>query len=60
MKESLEFAELNPITKQDLMDKKNELGLQAVAETSSKEWEDFNVHKAFVTTIETGLQYKNL
>ena len=34
--------------------------MQAVAETSSKEWEDFNVHKAFVKVIETGMLSKNM
>ena len=34
--------------------------MQGISETSSKEWEDFNVHKAFVKTIETGLLSKNI
>ena len=33
---------------------KDENGLQGHCQTSSKEWQDFNVHKAFVRTICTG------
>ena len=43
------------------MDKaKVEFGLTGVQETSSKEWEDFNVHRAFVFAINAGIESKYL
>ena len=37
----------NPIDPDDIKKKCKELGFQGDVQTSSKEWEDFNVHKAF-------------
>ena len=48
------------ITREQINQAKRQHGLQAVAITSSKEWEDFNVHKAFVKTIETAIVSKSM
>ena len=37
---------------------KKTFGLTGVKQTSSKEWEDFNVHKAFVFAIAAGIDAK--
>ena len=37
---------------------KTDLELQIAAETSSKVWEDFNVHKAFNKTLTAAYNYK--
>ena len=47
------------VTEDDITAKKNELGLQGALVTSSKEWEDFNVHKAFARTLMLGYEFKN-
>ena len=47
-----------PVTKEKLDKTKLELNLVGVQMTSSKEWEDFNVHKAFVYAITAGIEAK--
>ena len=37
---------------------KTDNGFQIAAETSSKVWEDFNVHKAFNKTLTAAYNYK--
>ena len=46
------------VTIDQVEDKKNELNLQVFAETSSKAWEDFNVHKAFNKTLTAAFDFK--
>ena len=46
-KSDLRSVTANPVTLQDLQNKCDEMGLQAVVETSSKVWQDHNVNKAF-------------
>ena len=53
-KDLVEFID-EPVKLEMLKKKQKELGMQVSAETSSKEWEDFNVHKAFVKAIETAI-----
>ena len=48
----------DPVTLDDVDSKKDELSLQLSAATSSKEWEDFNVHKAFTRTLTFAYKYK--
>ena len=48
----------DPVTIEDVDEKKEELSLQLSAATSSKEWEDFNVHKAFTRTLTFAYKYK--
>ena len=57
-KSDLREASANPITQQDLENKANEQGFQAWCETSSKNWEDYNVNKAFLKAIRTGFLNK--
>ena len=48
-----------PVTLEELKDKQNELGLQGfVAETSSKQCQDLNVHRAFMKVIKIGYHSK--
>ena len=42
------------VTYQQIRTAKDTHGLQGCCQTSSKKWEDFNVHKAFVRTISAG------
>ena len=44
----------NPVTLNELQAKAREMGFQACCETSSKEWQDHNVNKAFQKAIRTG------
>ena len=46
------------VTFDEVEEKKNELALVLAAETSSKAWEDFNVHKAFNKTLTAAYVYK--
>ena len=48
----------NAVTYEDIKKAREEKGLQGHCQTSSKEWQDFNVHKAFVRTIVTGYYAK--
>ena len=41
-----------------LVKKNKSSGFQGVAKTSSKVWEDFNVHKAFTKTLVTAFKFK--
>ena len=52
-----EFLE-DSITKEQINQAKRQHGLQAIAITSSKEFEDHNVHKAFEKLIQTGYSGK--
>ena len=47
------------VTMQELQAEKERLGLMGVKKTSSKEWEDFNVHKAFCFALESAYAAKN-
>ena len=52
----LEYMEENEpqrVTNEDINAKMEEQQLQGTSMTSSKNWEDFNVHKAFVKAIST-------
>ena len=55
-----DLAELSeePITVPALKQKSIENGFQGYSKTSSKEWEDHNVHKAFTKALATALQAK--
>jgi len=46
------------VTFDQIEEKKDELALQVCAETSSKAWEDFNVHKAFNKTLTAAFDFK--
>ena len=46
------------VTKGELQQKKKDFGLVLFASTSSKEWSDFNVHKAFNNVINAGYKFK--
>ena len=43
----------------EMQEEKVRLGLMGVKKTSSKEWEDFNVHKAFSFALESAYTAKN-
>ena len=47
-----------PITLADLKKKNNQEGFQGFSRTSSKAWEDHNVHKAFTKALATALRLK--
>ena len=49
----LEYTD-DPVTYEEIKTAKEERGMQGCCQTSSKVWEDHNVHKAFVRTIATG------
>ena len=55
-----DLAELieNPIEFSAIKAKKQEESLQIAAATSSKAWEDFNVHKAFNKTLTAAYSFK--
>ena len=57
-KSDLRGASPQPITEAELKAKANEMGLQAVCETSSKLWQDHNVNRAFQTAIRTAYYNK--
>ena len=42
----------------DIKNKSKELNLTMYAKTSSKAWEDFNVHKAFNKALTAAFKYK--
>ena len=42
------------VTFRKVKEAKDQNGMQGCCKTSSKEWQDFNVHKAFVRTICAG------
>ena len=46
------------VTMDEIEEAKNEHRLQITAGTSSKEWEDFNVHKAFTKTLTFAYKFK--
>ena len=48
------------VTLDRIKEKKQELGLQLALSTSSKEWEDFNTHKAFNSTLLAAYKFKYL
>ena len=54
--ESIEEEE--KVTKEMLKKKQIEHGLVSFNSTSSKEWSDFNVHKAFKSVINAGYLFK--
>ena len=56
-KDLAEFSD-DPVTDEELKEAKKKFGLTGVKQTSSKEWEDFNVHKAFVFAIAAGIDAK--
>ena len=45
---------------EELETKSSSGGFQGACQTSSKEWEDFNVHKAFNKTLITAYKSKNM
>ena len=57
-KSDLRSVTASPITLQDLKEKESEMGLQGVVETSSKEWQNHNVNKAFHAAIRLGYYNK--
>ena len=59
-KKDLEDLVEGPVRIATLRQASKDQGFQGAMATSSKLWEDFNVHKAFVKTIETGLLSKDL
>ena len=54
----LEEAETEHITEQMVRDKAQELNFTDVAITSSKDWRDYNVHKAFDSAIQSAYYHK--
>ena len=48
----------DPITLSDLKKKNQQEGFQGFSRTSSKAWEDHNVHKAFTKALATALRLK--
>lgn len=48
----------DPVTYDMIKEQKLTQGLQGCSQTSSKEWEDFNVHKAFNQAISTAYYNK--
>ena len=53
-----ELAEDQVVTKKMCLAKKKELNLQLFTSTSSKAWQDFNVHKAMTRIINSGYIFK--
>ena len=47
-----------PVTIATIKEKQREMQLTLAAETSSKVWEDFNVHKAFNKTLAAAYDFK--
>ena len=47
------------VNMKEMQEEKARLGLMGVKKTSSKEWEDFNVHKAFSFALESAYTAKN-
>ena len=50
--------EYQQVTKSLMITKKKDNGFVNVSSTSSKEWQDYNVHKAFVKIIESAYSFK--
>ena len=48
----------NAVTMEEIYEAQEQHSLQISAGTSSKEWEDFNVHKAFTKTLTFAYKYK--
>ena len=48
----------NPVLYEEIKAKKTEYGLSGNFKTSAKEWEDFNVHKAFTGVLYGAYQFK--
>ena len=48
------------VTFEMLTTKSSTGGFQGACQTSSKEWEDFNVHKAFNKTLITAFKSRNM
>ena len=57
-KQDLIDAVDNAVTMEDIEEAKDAHSLQIMAGTSSKEWEDFNVHKAFTKTLTFAYNFK--
>ena len=53
-KDLLELMDEPGVTWDQVKENKTIHGLQGCSQTSSRDWEDFNVHKAFVQAIATG------
>ena len=49
----------NFVSKKDCLSEKKKQGFVKFCSTSSKAWNDFNVHKAFNTIIMAGYEYKS-
>ena len=58
--EDYEDADADLISVKEFNAEKARLGLMGVKKTSSKEWEDFNVHKAFSAALESAYIAKNV
>ena len=54
------IPEENAVQFEKLTEKSTTGGFQGACQTSSKEWEDFNVHKAFNKTLITAYKSKNM
>ena len=55
----IDYYESDDVVNEDMIiEMKKELGFNASAATSSKEWEDFNVHKAFNKALAAAYNYK--
>ena len=52
-KDLIEYVD-SPITKEMIVESKDKNGFQGSALTSSKEWDDFNVHKMFTLAVSIG------
>ena len=48
------------VTKKELLAEKKKQGFVKFCSTSSKAWNDFNVHKAFNTIIMAGHEFKKM
>lgn len=46
------------VSRAEFIDAKKNHGLHGFHETSAKEWQDFNVHKAFIKAINGAMEYK--
>ena len=57
-KSDLAVNATDPVTEEELVDYQKEQNYQGASSTSSREWEDFNVHKAFNKTLTTAYALK--
>ena len=57
-KKDLEDLVEDPVRIATLRQASKDQGFQGAMATSSKVWEDFNVHTAFNKTLKTGLDFK--